>query len=106
MIVALEQMTAKGETDVRAFVIEVAASSARDGRAKPLARALSRLQHQHGYHAYRLAHHLHTMDNLEPYYSACYGVRAVKYMLHVRPLRCVVAAVRTPPHRRPRHRVP
>ncbi|KAL1511294.1 hypothetical protein AB1Y20_006099 [Prymnesium parvum] len=87
LLVELERMTAVGEADVRAFVVEVSASSARDGRAKPLARVLSRLQQQHGYHAYRLAHHLHTMDNLEPYYSPCYGARAIKYMLHIRPLR-------------------
>jgi len=86
LIVALERMAAAQQTDVRAFVIEVSASSARDGRAKPLSRALSRLQQQ-GYHAYRLAHHLHQMDDLEPYYSPCYGVRAIKYMLHIRPLR-------------------
>mmetsp|Transcript_34484 Transcript_34484/g.90221 ORF Transcript_34484/g.90221 Transcript_34484/m.90221 type:complete len:237 (-) Transcript_34484:38-748(-) len=91
LIVALERMAAAQQTDVRAFVIEVSASSARDGRAKPLSRALSRLQQQ-GYHAYRLAHHLHQMDDLEPYYSPCYGVRAIKCMLHIRPLRCAAEA--------------
>ena len=34
----------------------------------------------------RLAHHLHQIDQLEPWYSPCVGVRALRFALHVKPL--------------------
>ena len=86
LIVALERLVAKGGgTRVKALVIEVATRRARTGKAHKLARALSRLQRVHGYSAYRLAHHLHSMDSLEPWYSPCIAIRTIKYMLHIRP---------------------
>ena len=47
--------------------------------------ALSGLQRQ-GFHAYRLAHNIHSMGELEPWYAPCIGVRAFKYVLHVPPV--------------------
>lgn len=86
LLLAVEQMIAAKETDLRALVIEASTSSARKGKAGQLAGAFSRLQKTHGFHAYRLAHHLHTMDHLEPYYSTCIGVRAYKYALAIKRL--------------------
>ena len=74
LLVALERLLAAGETRVRALVMEVSTTRLRAGKSRALARALSRLQRAHGYHAYRLAHHLHSMDDLEPWYTPCIGI--------------------------------
>lgn len=71
--------------DVRAVVLEVSAQAARDGHAALMSLALSQMQ-ANGYHAFRLAHHLHTIGDLEPWYSLCIGVRAFKLLLHIKPL--------------------
>ena len=39
---------------------------------------------KHGYHAYRLPHHLHQMDKPERFYTPCISVRAFKFVLHVK----------------------
>ena len=83
VMVELEKLVANGETSVGAVIIETSSSLAKAGRAMPLATVFSRLQSRQGYHIYRLAHHLHTMEELEPWYSPCIGVRSIKYMLHV-----------------------
>ena len=62
--------------------MEVSTSLAKQGRAKALASAFSKFQSR-GYHFYRLAHHLHSMEDLESWYTPCIGVRTIKYMLHV-----------------------
>lgn len=84
LIVELERLVAAGATTVQAVVIEVSTSRVRAGKAHALALALSRLQREHGYSAYRLAHHLHSMDDLEPWYTPCIAVRTIKYMLHIK----------------------
>ena len=84
LIVELERLIAARATTVQAVVIEVSTSRVRSGKARALARALSRLQREHGYSAYRLAHHLHSMDELEPWYTPCIAVRTIKYMLHIK----------------------
>jgi FkbM family methyltransferase len=84
LMVALEAMVAAGEADVRAVVFE--AQSAQGAATSALAAALSRLQRRHGYYAYRLAHHLHSVADPEGWYSPCIGVRALKFALYIRPL--------------------
>lgn len=87
LIVALVAQLAKGEADVRALIIEISTSRAVGGKAQPLAAALAQLQRTHGYSAYRLAHHLHTMRDVNArFYSPCIGARAFKYALYVKPL--------------------
>ena len=84
LIVELERLVAAGATTVQAVVIEVSTSRVRAGKAHALDLALSRLQREHGYSAYRLAHHLHSMDDLEPWYTPCIAVRTIKCMLHIK----------------------
>lgn len=96
LMTAVERLVAAGEADVRAIVFEVQAGGSTagggTGRATTtpartaLATALSRLQLAHGYHAYRLAHHLHSIDDPEGFYSPCIGVRALKFALYVKRL--------------------
>ena len=87
LMVALVDLIDAKEVDVRAFIFEHSTSRARGGLLHGnLTRALSRLQHNHGYHAYRLAHHLHSMDDPEPFYEPCVGARAFTFALHVKPL--------------------
>ena len=83
LLVSFSRMVVDGTADVGAVVIEVSTSSARSGKAAPLTRALSVLQ-KHGYHAYRLPHHLHQIDNPERFYTPCISVRAFKFVLHVK----------------------
>ena len=85
LLVAFSRMVVDGTADVGAVVIEVSTSSARSGRAGSITRALSVLQ-KHGYHAYRLPHHLHQMDKPERFYTPCISVRAFKFVLHVKTL--------------------
>ena len=87
LMLALVAMLDKRETDLRAFVMEAVTGRAVKGLALPLAHALSRLQLAHGFNAYRLAHHLHTIDQPDVrWYSPCISARAFKYVLYVRPL--------------------
>ena len=89
LIAAVARMASVGATDVRAIVIEAQTAGARQGARgplAPLAEALSQMQRSLGYYIYRLAHHLHSVDDPEPWYSPCIGARAIKFMLYVRPL--------------------
>ena len=83
LIVAIERMLAAKATTIGAMVIETTRLA---GVQAALATALSRLQKAHGYHIYRLAHHLHQMQDPQPWYSPCIGARLIKYMLHIMPL--------------------
>ena len=84
IVIELERMVASRQANVRALVMEVSSRPA--GRGKELAAALSALQ-RHGYFVYRLAHHLHSMEQLEPWYVECFGPRTLKYALFVKSLR-------------------
>lgn len=84
---AVAKLTGAGEADVRTIVIEVKVHKAKQS-AK--GRKVSQLMHQslsdlqsHGYHAYRLAHNVHSMDDLEEWYSPCIAARAYKYVLQL-----------------------
>ena len=84
IVVELERLLAARQTRVRAVVMEVATKPARVGAATALATALSALQSAHGFRAYRLAHHLHSLEPLEPWYAQCTAPRALKLALRVR----------------------
>ena len=88
LLLVLRRMIAAHDTQVDAIVVELSSAPARrrSPKARKLARALSYMQMQSGYHIYRLAHHLHSMATLEPWYSPCVGVRTITYMLHVKQL--------------------
>lgn len=87
LLTALVTMLDHKEAHIDAFVMEVSTSRARHGKALAITSAFSKLQRVHNYSAYRLSHHLHTIDQPDPrWYSPCIGVRAFKYLLYVRPL--------------------
>ena len=90
LLAAVAAKVARGEADVAAIVFEFTGAraygrpgSTAAGRASSLADTLHRMQRV-GYHAYRLAHHLHTIERLEPYYSACIGARQLRLALHIK----------------------
>ena len=84
LVAAVERLVAANAADVRALVLQ--AQVGQRGATGVLAAALSRMQTEHGYHAYRLAHHLHSVADPEGWYSPCIGVRALKLALYIRPL--------------------
>ena len=84
LVAAIERLVAINAADVRAVVFE--AQTSQGAATSVLAAALSRMQAIHGYHAYRLAHHLHSVADPEGWYSPCIGVRALKLALYIRPL--------------------
>ena len=81
IVIELEKMVASRRANVRALVMEVSSRPA--GRGKELAVALSKMQ-GHGYFVYRLAHHLHSMEQLEPWYVECFAPRTLKYALFIK----------------------
>ena len=88
LFLELARMLHANETQVDAVVVELSSAPARrqTPKAKRLAVALGQMQTHLGYNIYRLAHHLHSMAALEPWYSPCVGVRGITYMLHVKHL--------------------